>query len=79
MVLQISILRNQRYLFEPLDNISILTLKDIVRQDIKNYEPRISILSVIIENPDVSQLNINVTYKIKQLNIESTVYINIAI
>lgn len=66
------------YLFEPLDNISIFTLKEIVKQDIKNFEPRVTILEVIIESPDTNSLSINVTYKINQLNIESIVYLNIA-
>jgi phage baseplate assembly protein W len=51
-----------RSLFENIDSISASVIKDEIENTIRNYEPRVDIIDVIVD-PDYDNNNFNVTLK----------------
>jgi len=49
-----------RSLFENIDDFSASTIKDEIENTINNYEPRVSLVDVVVD-PDYDNLNFNVT------------------
>ena len=49
-----------RSLFENIDEISASVIKDEIENTIRNYEPRVDLIDVIV-NPDYDNNNFNVT------------------
>jgi len=49
-----------RSLFENIDDISASVIKDEIENTIKNYEPRVNLIDVLV-NPDYDNNNFNVT------------------
>ena len=57
-------------LFENVDEVSALTIRDEVRSSIINYEPRVKLIEVIIRpNPDENEMNVTITYEITGVDI----------
>ena len=57
-------------LFENVDEVSALTIRDEVRSSIINYEPRVKLIEVIIKpNPDENEMNVTITYEITGVDI----------
>jgi phage baseplate assembly protein W len=53
----------RKILFEPSDPITMADLRTGIRQTIENYEPRVSILGLVVEdNPDTNSYLISLTY-----------------
>ena len=60
----------RRFLFEPIDPITTMEIRDCVLDVIKNYEPRIGTLFVdVISYPDQNTYNIEVEYSISPIGI----------
>ena len=60
----------RRFLFEPIDPITTMEIRDCVLDVIKNYEPRIGTLFVdVISYPDQNTNNIEVEYSISPIGI----------
>ena len=57
-------------LFENIDNITAVTIRDEIENSIRNYEPRVSLSSVVVD-PDFDNNGFNVTivYKIVGVDI----------
>jgi phage baseplate assembly protein W len=53
-------------LFEQFDDMSIILIREAILNVLNNYEPRITVLDVVI-NPkyDLNSINIDIIYKIK--------------
>ena len=52
-------------LFENVDEVSALTIRDEVRSSIVNYEPRVKLNNVNVNlNPDENEINLTITYEI---------------
>ena len=52
-------------LFEIVDEVSSIAIRDEIRSSIINYEPRVKLLDVIvIPNVDDNEMNVTVKYKI---------------
>jgi phage baseplate assembly protein W len=49
-----------RSLFENIDDISASVIKDEIENTIKNYEPRVNLIDVLV-NPDYDNNNFNIT------------------
>ena len=57
-------------LFEIVDEVSSITIRDEIRSSIINYEPRVKLLDVIvIQNVDDNEMNVTVKYKIIGIDI----------
>ena len=57
-------------LFENVDEVSALTIRDEVRSSIINYEPRVKLIEVIVRpNPDENEMNVTITYEITGVDI----------
>jgi phage baseplate assembly protein W len=55
-----------QYLFEPIDAVTIISLKTTITDAIQNYETRIENLEVnITEEPDESAINIDIIFNMK--------------
>ena len=68
----------RRFLFEPLDEQTKTDIRETVEGAIGRFEPRITILSVSVTtltNPD--GYNIEVIYRLKQVNITDSISVNI--
>lgn len=60
----------RRFLFEPIDPITTMEIRDCVLDVIRNYEPRIGTLFVdVISYPDQNTYNIEVEYSISPIGI----------
>jgi len=63
-------------LFEPADPITVDDLRQAINETIGNYEPRVSVTSIFIEDlPDRNSYNVQITYRIRNLNEISTLSI----
>mgnify|MGYP003128903110 CR=1 FL=1 len=57
-------------LFENVDEVSALTIRDEVRSSIVNYEPRVKLNNVNVNlNPDENEINLTITYEIVGVDI----------
>ena len=57
-------------LFEIVDEVSSIGIRDEIRSSIINYEPRVKLLDVIvIPNEDDNEMNVTVKYKIIGIDI----------
>ena len=57
-------------LFENVDDVSALTIRDEIRSSIINYEPRVKLLDVtVIPNPRENEMNVTIEYEIVGLDI----------
>ena len=57
-------------LFEIVDQVSTIAIRDEIRSSIINYEPRVNLLDVIvIPNEDDNEMNVTVKYRIIGINI----------
>ena len=52
-------------LFENVDDITAVSIRDEIRSSLKNYEPRVELIDVEVEpNFDENQLDVLITYRI---------------
>ena len=59
-----------RSLFENIDEISASVIKDEIENTIRNYEPRVDLISVIISpNYDNNEFNVTINYKIVGIDV----------
>ena len=57
-------------LFENVDNVSALAIKDEIKSSIINFEPRVNLLSTIVApNPDDNEMNVTIEYEITGIDI----------
>ena len=57
-------------LFENVDDVSAISIRDEIRSSIINYEPRVNLLSVSVNpNPDENEMNVSVKYEIVGIDI----------
>jgi len=57
-------------LFEIVDEVSSIAIRDEIRSSIINYEPRVKLLDVVvIPNVDDNEMNVTVKYKIIGIDI----------
>ena len=57
-------------LFEVVDEVSTIAIRDEIRSSIINYEPRVNLLDVIvIPNEDDNEMNVTVKYRIIGIDI----------
>jgi phage baseplate assembly protein W len=68
----------KRFLFEQLDDINIIIIREAIADVINNYEPRVTVIDVIV-NPDEdnNKVSINIVYRIKNSNSTSSVSITL--
>ncbi len=59
-----------RSLFENIDRISASAIKDEIENTIKNYEPRVSLIDVIVApDYDNAQFNLTINYRIVGIDV----------
>jgi phage baseplate assembly protein W len=59
-----------RSLFENIDEISASIIKDEIENTIRNYEPRVNLISVNISpNYDNNEFNVTINYKIVGIDV----------
>ena len=57
-------------LFENVDEVSALTIRDEIRSSIINYEPRVKLGQVFVKpNPAENEMNVTITYEIVGVDI----------
>ena len=57
-------------LFENVDDVSAISIRDEIRSSIINYEPRVNLLDVIVNpNPDDNEMDVTITYEIVGIDI----------
>ena len=57
-------------LFEVVDEVSTIAIRDEIRSSIINYEPRVSLLDVLVNpNPDEKEMNVTIKYEIVGIDI----------
>ena len=57
-------------LFENVDNVSALAIKDEIKSSIINFEPRVNLLdATVIPNPDDNEMNVTIEYEINGIDI----------
>ena len=57
-------------LFEVVDEVSTIAIRDEIRSSIINYEPRVNLLDVLVNpNPDENELNVTIKYEIVGIDI----------
>ena len=57
-------------LFEIVDELSAISIRDEIRSSIINYEPRVKLLDVtVIPNPGENEMNVTIEYEIVGLDI----------
>ena len=57
-------------LFEIVDEVSTIAIRDEIRSSIINYEPRVNLLDVIVNpNPDENEMNVTIKYEIVGIDI----------
>ena len=57
-------------LFEIVDEVSTIAIRDEIRSSIINYEPRVNLLDVIVNpNPDDNEMDVTITYEIVGIDI----------
>jgi phage baseplate assembly protein W len=59
-----------RSLFENLDEISASVIKDEIENTIRNYEPRVNLIDVVVfPNYDNNEFNVTVNYRIVGIDV----------
>ena len=57
-------------LFEVVDEVSTIAIRDEIRSSIINYEPRVKLLDVLVNpNPDENEMNVTIKYEIVGIDI----------
>ena len=57
-------------LFENVDNVSALAIKDEIKSSIINFEPRVKLLdTIVVPNPDDNEMNVTIEYEITGIDI----------
>ena len=57
-------------LFEIVDEVSTIAIRDEIRSSIINYEPRVNLLDVLVDpNPDDNEMNVTIKYEIVGIDI----------
>ena len=57
-------------LFEVVDEVSTIAIRDEIRSSIINYEPRVNLLDVLVNpNPDENEMDVSITYEIVGIDI----------
>ena len=57
-------------LFENIDDVSADVMRDEIRNSIRNFEPRVNLLSVIVRpNFDFNEMNVTIEYEIIGIDI----------
>ena len=57
-------------LFENMDEVSALAIRDEIENSIINYEPRVNLLDVLVNpNPDENEMNVTIKYEIVGIDI----------
>ena len=57
-------------LFEVVDDVSSIAIRDEIRSSIINYEPRVNLLDVLVNpNPDENEMNVTIKYEIVGIDI----------
>ena len=57
-------------LFEIVDEVSAIAIRDEIRSSIINYEPRVKLFDVRVNpNPDANEMNVTVKYEIVGIDI----------
>ena len=57
-------------LFEIVDEVSTIAIRDEIRSSIINYEPRVNLLDVLVNpNPDENEMDVTITYEIVGIDI----------
>ena len=57
-------------LFEVVDQVSTIAIRDEIRSSIINYEPRVNLLDVLVNpNPDENEMNVTIKYEIVGIDI----------
>ena len=57
-------------LFEIVDEVSTISIRDEIRSSIINYEPRVNLLDVLVNpNPDENEMNVTIKYEIVGIDI----------
>ena len=57
-------------LFEIVDEVSTIAIRDEIRSSIINYEPRVNLLDVLVNpNPDDNEMNVTIKYEIVGIDI----------
>ena len=57
-------------LFENVDEVSALAIKDEIKSSIINFEPRVNLLDTIVaSNPDDNEMNVTIEYEITGIDI----------
>ena len=60
----------QRYLFEPLDNITKKLISDDIRLVIENYEPRAEVVEIKVgDETDLNELRVTIIFAIINTNL----------
>jgi uncharacterized protein len=55
-----------RFLFEPIDDTTIILMKQVISNAITNHEPRVTLLGINIDaSPDENKVTVNINFKIK--------------
>ena len=64
--------RVNKLLFENLDDITASSIKDEIENTIKNYEPRVKLLTTKVSaNPDSYEFDVVITYEIVGIEAEA--------
>ena len=57
-------------LFEIVDQVSTIAIRDEIRSSIINFEPRVNLLdTVVVPNPDDNEMNVTIEYEINGIDI----------
>ena len=57
-------------LFEVVDEVSTIAIRDEIRSSIINYEPRVNLLDVLVNpKPDENEMNVTIKYEIVGIDI----------
>ena len=57
-------------LFENVDNVSALAIKDEIKSSIINFEPTVNLLNTnVVPNPDDNEINVTIEYEIAGIDI----------
>ena len=57
-------------LFEVVDEVSTIAIRDEIRSSIINYEPRVNLLDVLVNpNPDENEMIVSIKYEIVGIDI----------
>ena len=57
-------------LFENVDNVSALAIKDEIKSSIINFEPRVNLLdTTVVPNPDDNEMNVVIQYDVTGIDV----------